>query len=344
MLIAGAGLSAVCGLPTTHGLTADFLTLPTTEATDQRLQSAISKQLRRYWGTVFGYDSGEPPSFEDHFTLLDIAANSGHQLGTSYSPKQLRAIRRLSIHRVFDILELRFKTNATLSQFLGSVASCSSNAIITTNWDLAIEKHLDLDQFNYSIPATNPSGVPSASTGIPIFKLHGSANWAYCDCCGRLVVYDRPDGKGALHRHIFIDKEDFRALGESAPKTLVSRQPTQCWACGVRLSSRVATFSYAKTLNFIHFLTIWHNAFKALREARKWIFVGYSFPEADFQLRHMLKAAELGRTSPLEIVAVAGADDGTIQRYERFFGRRLVDKSTSGFEHWVSTQQNEQKS
>ena len=105
----------------------------------------------------------------------------------------------------------------------------------------------------------------------------------------------------------------------------------------MRLSSRVATFSYAKTLNFIHFLTIWDNAFKALRDASHWIFVGYSLPEADFQLRHMLKAAQLGRRtgSTVKVNVVAGENDGTIDRFQRFFGSAVVEQTSCGFEAWA---------
>src|SRR5687767_11572451 len=97
VLIAGAGLSAVAHLPTTSELTKRFLSLPGTLATPAPLQEAITVILRHYWETVFCYRDGEPPSFEDHFTVLDLAANTGHHLGAAYSPKQLRAIRRLSI-------------------------------------------------------------------------------------------------------------------------------------------------------------------------------------------------------------------------------------------------------
>jgi len=60
-------------------MTERFLDLEPTSATPPVLQNAISQCLRQYWAGVFHYDDGTPaPSFEDHFTVLDLAANTGH--------------------------------------------------------------------------------------------------------------------------------------------------------------------------------------------------------------------------------------------------------------------------
>jgi len=337
VLIAGAGLSAVAGLPTTKALTEGFLGLPPTNATPEPLQQSITAQLRRYWDKVFHYGGGPAPSFEDHFTVLDLAANTGHYLGTEFSPKQLRAIRRLSIHRVFDVIDQRFNEYPPLRGFLEKLAAGQRSSIVTTNWDISLERHLWRNSYDYSIPMHKPEGGEWPSEGIQIFKLHGSSNWAYCDCCGRLFAYNIGVGKGALHDHIFIDEDDLAALDNTTFDFMV-RRPAMCGECNVRLSSRVATFSYAKTLNFVHFLAIWENAFKALRQASNWIFIGYSFPEADFQLRHMLKAAQLGhgRGADLKVTVVTkGEKDGALERFRRFFGKALVQQDSRGFEKWV---------
>lgn len=339
VLIAGAGLSAVAGIPTTRDLPSQFLVLPETDATPEPLQKAMSEHLRRYWEVVFGYKpNGPTPSFEDHFTVLDLAANTGHQVGSRYSPKQLRAIRRLSIHRVFDVLNTSFHRNDELSGFLSALASGSGNGILTTNWDIAIERHLPPDSFHYSVATERPQGGVYDRQGMPLLKLHGSTNWAYCDCCSRLYAFKPHQGKGALYEHVFIDKDDFRALADAdvAHSLSIHGSKAKCSACKIALSSRVATFSYAKVLDFVHFLSIWDDAFILLRDARHWLFVGYSLPEADFQLRHLLKTAQLGRADPSEIkvTVVACQDRQTIKRFQRFFGASVETVENGGFQKW----------
>jgi NAD-dependent SIR2 family protein deacetylase len=338
VLIAGAGLSKVAGLPTTGELTKRFLNIQGTRATLAPFQRVITDILQDYWTTVFGFAGGEPPSFEDHFTMLDLAANTGHHLGSHFSPKKLRAIRRLSIHRVFDILDQTYDPIPELQAFLQLLSDGKNNALVTTNWDIVLEKHLWPRRYNYSIEMHEPKGRRISSAGISLLKLHGSSNWAYCDCCGKLFAYGLEDGKGALHQHVFIDRDDFFALDSEEADTHAPREIAKCRQCDVKLSSRVATFSYTKTINFVHFLAIWDNAFKALRRASHWIFVGYSFPEADFQLRHMLKAAQLGRPrgSKLRVTVVThGNSDGTLERFQRFFGTGLTEQSSAGFLEWV---------
>jgi NAD-dependent SIR2 family protein deacetylase len=339
VLFAGAGLSAVAGLPTTKKLTEDFLSLGPTDATARPLQSAISRELREYWEKVFGYvDGGRKPSFEDHFTALDLSANSGHNLGTQYSPKKLRAIRRLSIHRVFDIINTRVNFNHSLNIFFGLLADGRDNSVVTTNWDMAIEKALDGRAYNYSIPTEWIDNEFPAGREITICKLHGSANWAYCDCCSRLFASRRR--KDPLYSQIFIDDGDFRALrpDEEPPAGILGQEKAMCRHCAVRLSSRVATFSYAKTLDSVHFVATWDQAFRRLRDAKQWVFVGYSFPDADFELRHLLKAAQLGRAdrSRVRITVVLRRDYHAAARFKQFFGNAIESCEMKGFDEWVN--------
>jgi hypothetical protein len=80
------------------------------------------------------------------------------------------------------------------------LASGTGNAVVTTNWDIVIERHLGDSPFHYSILMTDVHGEAVPRHGTPIMKLHGSSNWAYCDCCGRLFAFGLREGKGALHR------------------------------------------------------------------------------------------------------------------------------------------------
>lgn len=347
VLIAGAGLSKVADVPTTEELPRKFLSLPQTRATTIELQNEISRHLTRFWRDVFGYEAGsthcKEPSFEDHFTVLDLAANTGQQLGPWYSPKRLRAIRRLSIHRVFDVLDSSRKHEPVLAKFLAALAEGSRNAIVTTNWDIVIEKHLGENPFHYGVPAQIVgAGRPWPTVGLPLLKLHGSSNWAYCDCCGKLFGFHLTEGKGTLLRQLLVEREDFRILDRRLPRILeLPGVGEECQSCRVRLTSRVATFSYVKVLDFVHFMSIWEGALRALAEAKHWIFVGYSLPQSDFHLRHLLKRAQMARLAgaPLRITVVS-RDTDTPARYRSFFGEAITEVSSEGFLAWAASQAN----
>jgi hypothetical protein len=83
----------------------------------------------------------QTPTFQDHFTALDLAANTGHQLGTFYRPSKLRATRRFSLHRVFETLDRRFEYDNDIQALVTRLAQGTGNSIVSTNWNIVIEKH-----------------------------------------------------------------------------------------------------------------------------------------------------------------------------------------------------------
>jgi len=341
-IIVGAGFSRSAGLPLTSDVSRYFLRFPETFPTPAAVQEAISRQLRRFWESVFGYEDGGPfPSFEDHFTALDLAANAGHNLG-HYSPAKLRALRRLSIHRVFDILDSNYSPSRAIGVFLRELAGREKTSIISTNWDVVAEKHFSdaAIPFTYSIPGHwDPGYVPSPNA-IPLIKLHGSANWHYCDVC-RTASFGFT-GKTALLYRTFLESRDFVALGEHevAPKVEeIGLGGVPCHGChNRRMSARVATFSYTKAFDFFLFHALWDRALYQLRESPFWTFIGYSLPEADFAFRNLLLtagAASLGHTHRQVRVVALDSDGSVRDRYKRFFGHRLVEFHDTGFDAWV---------
>jgi hypothetical protein len=105
-LILGAGFSCEAELPSTKTIVKTFLQSPQYGQLGVQIEDEISHQLEKFWQYAFDYDEQGPlPSLEDHFTVLDLAANSGRNIGPEYTPRKLRAIRRFSIHRIFQILE-----------------------------------------------------------------------------------------------------------------------------------------------------------------------------------------------------------------------------------------------
>lgn len=340
-LIVGAGFSRPAGLPLTSELSSQFVRFRETRPTPMPVQKAISRQLSRFWETVFGYtqESTIYPSFEDHFTALDLAANAGHNLG-HYTPAQLRALRRLSIHRVFDILDASYAPSPLLRAFLGEFARSRRTCIISTNWDVVAENHLgEADvTYTYGIPGNWSTREDPPDDALPLIKLHGSANWHYCDVC-RTVDFGIP-GKRILLFRTFLESRDFAALGEEEVAPDVERlglggQP--CHLCqNRRMSARVATFSYSKAFDFFPFHASWDAALTFLGDAPFWTFIGYSLPESDFAFKHMLKTAQKASADHKQVRVVTKDASGIVEnRFRRLFGQRLVEFHNHGVEAWI---------
>lgn len=347
-VVVGAGFSTAAGLPSTAELLDGFIDATIDDGSIGVLRPEISAHLQAFWRAVFGWNATKrPPTFEDHFTAIDLAANTGHQLGAFYTPARLRAIRRLSLHRVFETLDKRFSLNADILKLIVALTGGANNSVVSTNWDIVVERHCREanKRFNYGVPMEQIGGGVVGSSGLRVLKLHGSSNWCYCDTCRRLFAYSTMDGKGTLKDWVFLEQRDFEALQDakatnelSLYRDLVVNEP-KCTHCGVRLSTRVATFSFDKALGFYQFHGVWEEALRQLRSANRWIFIGYSLPEADFELRHLLKTAQLAGQAnrKLEIEVVLREDLGPRERFERFFGSRLSAVFTQGFEAWAAS-------
>ena len=346
--ILGAGASYDSGVPLTSQLSTSFLRTPRRSSLPQVVQRQISEALEAYWRRVFGWKPSHPrPTFEDHFTALDLAANTGHNLGGSYEPSRLRVLRRLSIHRAFEILQSR-KHDAGLAALVGALTSGpNSNRVISLNWDTCVEEQLYRIntpwKYGVEMSRTGPAMDPTDASPLEILKLHGSRNWFYCDTCRQIYAGEPSSNHTVDKSGILLRVRDFQRLRarESVLKALrewKKKKRLTCNSCRVELSARVATFSYSKAFGFFQFDAVWDRALSALRMARRWIFVGYSLPEADFEFRHLLKTAELarGRSNAPEIQVVLAGDAAleSKARFERFFGSGLGEVHLDGLAKW----------
>ena len=342
VLFFGAGFSRASGLPDTDSIANTFAELEPTNATPAEIQYFISRRLTEFWMGVFGWHPGrKTPSLEDHFTLLDLAANTGHNLG-HYTPRQLRAIRRFSIHRIFDILDQPLAESPEACELMQAARTGHGNTVITTNWDVAAERFLgNRADLWYGFQAQYVDGGPVPRSELALLKLHGSSNWMYCDSCRRIYIKTIVGCKEALHGWTYLHKDDFRQFppDQIDLDRLGERQRHHCNHCGLDLSARVATFSYRKALGFFQFQSVWDKALESMRECRTWVFIGYSLPQADFEIRALIKTAQMADQADgrRRIVAVVGHNRRSACNYRRFFGD-AVKIHERNLDEWWQTQ------
>lgn len=344
-IIIGAGFSHYAGLPLQTGFTTELLR-------GSRFTKGPSKRLVEYL-CPFVADTFHPreeldadrwPELEDLFTCIDLSANSGHHLGSKHAPAVLRTVRRALIARTIRMLRQAYDGKKkkpddnwrALEDLLKNVTP-GTNAFISLNWDtVAEERMLELHPgttIRYGpsfIPATFPATGNKITTAKPrptspelhVAKIHGSVNWLYCDNCRNVFWF--PPNKSLRIADQILGQDEWKRI---APKALGNA--TKQWECPhcerVVLSTRIATFSYRKALDFPMFHQSWNNAEQLLTTAKRWVFIGYSLPAADYEFKYLLKRIELARPKPPDIILVTGGDGATTTRknYQHFFGTRL---------------------
>jgi len=348
VLFLGAGFSVQSGFPSTGKLNEQLLATPA-GSPEPSVEEFITETISKFWGRVFAWKRGmKEPSFEDHFTQIDMAVKSFHNLGPDYDSRKLRAIRQMTIHRIWSQIkrpEVPFPDDCVVV-LLTRLTQAFEVTIVTTNWDTHIEWILDAQGtlFNYGVAEMTPTGKPIEREGnISLLKLHGCVNTGYCDCCQSVTRLDYGREQAVVKLNLLLDLDDFRLLGAGPALTdlLRSNQKDRvlgaCGACHARLGTRVATFTYRKDLQEYH--EVWDAARTSLQLAGRWLFIGYSMPEADVEVRHLLKSTQLARVDPTtpRIDIVLKEDCAAGIRYQRFFGLPSEKVVQDGTERWVAT-------
>lgn len=349
--VLGAGFSMHAGLPLQNQFTKKLL--------GNESDKPLVRFLKSFASEAFGYYETHShywwPNLEDLFTFIDLSANTGHHLGTSYSPALLRTVRRSLIVRIIEMLEEectcapvkaqseRDSSITTGQQLLKSLAHRihpgEDSGFIVLNWDTILEQILE--KFRPDIRISYGSGIrparfpssgrivipePDDQPNVHVIKIHGSVNWMYCDNCRQTFCFPPKESRkiaGAL-----LGRNDWDHVRSVLKEVTNDEFDTKHWQCcnrrEIELSTRLATFSYRKALDFAMFETSWQSAEALLRQAEKWIFIGYSLPAADYEFKYLLKRIQLskGQRAAPKIITVVG-DEKTANNYRQLFGRSL---------------------
>jgi hypothetical protein len=183
----------------------------------------------------------------------------------------------MTIHRVFQLLDVPPHPAPHIDSLVCHLIRAFQLSVVTTNWDIMAERCLERQGKTHLYSRQVDSRAPALPrSGLPVWKLHGSGNWGYCDLCRTLITSDLPLGKTAVHFGWLLEADDFKLFtgGAEIARTLTTNV-RECPSCGGRVAVRVATFSYRKHLEPPFFQSIWDEARDSLRSADRWLFVGY---------------------------------------------------------------------
>ena len=153
---------------------------------------------------------------------------------------------------------------------------------------------------------------------IKLLKLHGSMNWLQCPNCQQLFV-------GFDEKHNIVNHT----------------HPQPCRHCQKQgneslLRGSLVMPTFLKDLSNFQVKLIWQNAGVELMEARRLVFVGYSLPSADFELRQLLSQM-LHRDTEIEVFlwGTSATFPDERKRYEHFFSRHDVKVNGGGAVEFV---------
>jgi hypothetical protein len=286
VFFAGAGLSCAFGLPNTAALLSEL-----SHSAGKVVKGPSDTSLKEAFKAF--YPDGDKrhflPDTVDFFSSLqafiDIGAPGMPGIKLKSADELLRQLK-LGITRLLvdRIKAAESDGRLTISHpYLNRMVS-PGNVIITTNWDLLVERYAAL------------KGVDVRRTGEPgdsyvlLLKLHGSIDW--CEWGLRKPRSSDPSEDFAQLREV-TRKVALPSDGES---DVVRVRAVEHWSrCWQRISGRTSepflvTMYRGKGPELASLSTVWTDAYHALGRAKTLEIVGYSLPDDDLEIRTLLRA------------------------------------------------------
>ena len=213
-------------------------------------------------------------------------------------------------------------------------------SVITTNWDILLDNSLEDLTRRYSIINEDKLAVVDyccyisslekndeyikpgllalgkGGYNIKYLKLHGSMNWLHCPNYQRMYVKfgEKTILQNKQHcRHCMVNYKF--SENESS----------------IELRGNLLLPTFIKDLSNIQIQLIWQNAGIELSEASKVVFIGYSLPQADFEIRQLLSRCIPNHTE-IEVVLYPFNKDipksqeqkeNEMLPWKTFFGKRI---------------------
>jgi NAD-dependent SIR2 family protein deacetylase len=294
-------------------------------------------------------------ALEDVFTPIDRCIIDGISF-RSLDNKKLIELREKIYSLIIIAIKEKLKDSTEQKQYIDKFARYLIRqmkprmenkkhdpvAVISTNWDIlldnSIKRAIEIDNNNGVVDYccyisslddddTIKPGLWALGKGkynVKLLKIHGSMNWLNCPKCQRLYVafYDKIAESG-----IYKDKNCNHC------NTNFRENRTNSTA----LRSNLIMPTFLKDLNNFQIKLIWQNAGVELSEADKVVFMGYSLPQADYELRQLLSRM-IPHNSKIEVVMRDEKDEETgkiviertiendeiLNRYKTFFGKRQI--------------------
>jgi hypothetical protein len=348
VVIFGAGATKACGGPLTNEILPDVFDLR-----QQLEREGYLAKLEEFLVENFHL----PPETErrsDHFpplplvlSLVDTALDRGDAFAQCWTTSDLRVVRESLEYAIFALLERRLRQiEHHYGRFLHALyeAAPQKVTLISLNYDIIPDNELARVADRRGMAALPDYGCDIA-TGLyrgmskfgTLLKLHGSLNWLYCPNCHRLDIGVSPTGRRTV--------KVLNALYVAEPGLNLQNNygchGNPCEECGTYVRPVLITPTHAKDYRNPHVARVWYEAARALREASRAIFIGYSMPDDDVEVIYLFKRG-LAKLEPQNITVVEyapagprGIDDHPVgQRYRALFGKE-IDWDTNGFEAWI---------
>lgn len=359
--ILGAGFSVDAGAPTQAAIIPEAFRLH--KSNPANFEKSKFEEFTHFIGQQLNIsdDMFSNIDLEDIFTPLDrCLAESSQFRGISLD--KIMKVRESVFYVVGRTIQLLLnettKTKDYIDHFANYLTRESSVragveykrkdpvSVISTNWDILLDNSIykslhsnngyngvvDYCCYISSRDENDDTVVPGLEKlgqggfNVKLLKLHGSLNWLQCPRCARLYAK-------------FFEKDAMRNF----------EQPTSCRHCDKNfpeehgrhiLSPNLIMPTYLKDLSNPQYRIVWQNAGIEISEADEIVFIGYSLPYADFEMRQLLSRMTR-KSARIHVVDYRPAENRAelMSHWSKFFGKREIKFSFDGAKSFINSLQ-----
>jgi hypothetical protein len=326
VFIFGAGASKGLGVP----LAKEILPMILESSDIPKERSEKIKKFLEDFAWPYGQKENELPTFEEVLSFLDLAIARGEVFSESFQKWKLEEIRNSFIYCLELLIESeKNKNKGNVSEYKELVSLFSPQKLpygtfITLNYDtlldesfIGVKSRVEDDDYlgadycmgkhssSFSLFGDDENLMEGlklynffhSNSPVKLLKLHGSISWGFCPRCKMMV--------GPYKGTPSVERKGVEG---------------KCLHHKIPLQTLIVPPSWSKNYNVHSILNVWEMARIRLLEAERVVFIGYSLPEADQEIRYLLKTCLFRENEPTPFIYVVDKKDGNdAQKYERFF-------------------------
>lgn len=305
LFVFGAGASYAEGAP----LQSELLPYILNDSDPKISKSKLGRAVIEFVKDFFYISDDFTPTLESVFGFIDYFIHTKESLGGELNTARIAEIRESLIKLIHYAIQTKPKEKTSVYKTFWDRAKDSTLniGIISLNYDTLLDKafdflypdygyidycihlmnydwydkyHQQIDPFNWWINPREPVRVWEGGSPQPIkiIKLHGSLNWKYCSCCNQVLLTP-------LSSEIDLDTMGFVRYDYGKNPNNPEAVEFRCPLDSTRFDTLIVPPSHIKEISHPIISSLREEAAREIRCAKKVVFVGYSFPDADVHLK-----------------------------------------------------------
>lgn len=284
----------------------------------------------------------ELPRVEDILSFLDSNLSYQKFSCRGYGYEEFLKVRASLIYLIGQVFENTLKdgSKGAMDRFCKELLS-NNDVIISTNYDIIADNVLRRERYNINYgEKIRGSGNFSESYAlfgdektvisfqkdrerndlnrgnIELLKIHGSLNFLYCPKCKEVDITVGQKGIVYCMRKNY----EVRCINPN---------------CTGRYTDLIVTPTYYKIYDNPFLKGVWNKAEQAISRADEIVFIGYSLPDADMEIR-CLSLRGIARNNRRPRITVVDVDEtgSTKEQYQKLFGE--IEYFDCGFEEYIT--------